>query len=545
MRFLYPEFIYLMLIPAAVLIYLISTNKDVLERIFKPEALERLRISGDALGRAGHNTLLFIAFLFMSLALAQPVIEQGAERVKTKGVDLVIALDLSRSMRARDFFPNRLTFAKQKIREILPTLPAGRVGMVGFTSASFIVAPLTTDRDALVFLLDRLDPKSVTVEGTALLAAIRGGEKLLKKSEQKTILLVTDGGDDVDTASLSERLKKEKIRLIVWMVATRQGAPVAMSDRETAKGADEKIFISRANTKLRDVAQKSGGRYIEATLSQEDEKQIENFLKELADSGQQYEKVVHHRIQLFYYPLALALLVLPFGLYSVGRGSHAAVLLLFSGMFCAVPKAEAGLLDFRLIEQGAKAYREGHYKESVEVFEKLSLKSPKSEVWFDLGNSYYKSGRYKMALDAYEKVVTSDTAIEKAKLYNMANCYVRLGELEKAAELYRKVLKMGKDVDAKANLELVLKALREQKKKKKGASGKGKGKKKNQKESASKPAASKEQSDRPGSQRQNAKTRKMSEAEEKKWMQLIRKQPLKAKLYPLTPPEEVDHVNPW
>jgi len=179
MRFLYPEFLYLMLLPAGVLIYLISTNRDALERIFEPKTLEKLRISGDGLGRTGHNALIFIAFLFMTLALAQPVIEKGEERVKVSGADVVIAIDLSLSMQAQDFFPNRLVFAKQKIKEILPQLLARRVAIVGFTSASFIVAPLTTDKDALNFLLNRLKSETVTAKGTDLLVAIKGSIKLL------------------------------------------------------------------------------------------------------------------------------------------------------------------------------------------------------------------------------------------------------------------------------------------------------------------------------------------------------------------------------
>ncbi len=93
MTFLYPEFIYMMLLPAGLLIYLITTNKDVVERVFSAQTLDRLRISGDALGRTGHNTLIFAAFFFMTIALARPVIEQGEERVQSRGVDLVVAFD--------------------------------------------------------------------------------------------------------------------------------------------------------------------------------------------------------------------------------------------------------------------------------------------------------------------------------------------------------------------------------------------------------------------------------------------------------------------
>jgi Ca-activated chloride channel family protein len=223
-KFLFPEFIYLMLFPAALLVYLIQTNKDVLERVFSPRTLERLRISGDALGRHGHNTLLFGAFFLMTLALARPVIERGETVVKTAEVATVVALDLSASMRAKDFYPDRLHFAKQKVAELLVKLPPGRIGLLGFSRAAFLVAPPTEDRDALRFLLGSLEPSAVSLRGTDLAAALKGAAKLLERGG--VVLLVTDGGDDKDVEPLIEIARKNRLQVVVWMVATPRGAPL-------------------------------------------------------------------------------------------------------------------------------------------------------------------------------------------------------------------------------------------------------------------------------------------------------------------------------
>ncbi|WP_457593788.1 VWA domain-containing protein [Hydrogenimonas sp.] len=543
MRFLYPEFIYLMLIPAALLVYLISTNKDRLERVFDPKTLERLRISGDSLGRKGHNLLAFAAFFFMTLALAQPVIEEGEMRIKSKGADIVIALDLSRSMDAADFYPDRFSFAKQKIEEILPKLPAGRIGLVGFTSASFVIAPLTEDRETVSFLLKRLDQGGVTAEGTDILSALRGAEKLLRKSSAKKVLLVTDGGDAKDMEKVSEFVEKNGIELIVWMVATDRGAPIPMS--ASASEGKEKVVISRANRALREPAQRSGGLYVPATLSQADEREILAHLNEESASEREYERVVHKCIQLFYYPLFLALVMLPFALYSVGSRRNAlSILFLSVPYFLSPTQAKAGIMDFALIKKAERAYAEGEYNTSTKAFEKLSASKPKNEVWFDLAGSYYKSGRYQMALQTYRKIVTSDRKLEMAKLYGMANSFVKLGDLEKGAALYRRVLEMGEDEDARANLELVLKLLREQKRKKKGGPG-GEEENRKEKKGGSAEKASAKDGAKPGSAKSAEVSRKLSKAEERKWMQLIQKQPLKSKLYPLTPPEEEQNVNPW
>ncbi|WP_201352558.1 VWA domain-containing protein [Hydrogenimonas urashimensis] len=545
MKFLFPEFIYLMLVPAGILFYLISTNKDVVERIFDEKTLQRLRISGDSLGRAGHNTLMFFAFFMMTLALARPVIDQGKERVEGHGIDLVIALDLSQSMRAADFYPNRFLFARQKLEDVLPRMPAGRIGIVGFTSASFIITPLTSDRDTVRFLLKRVSPDSVTVQGTDLSAALKGAARLLQKRPNKTVLLVTDGGDEEDISTLVKIAKENGMRVMVWMMASRQGAPVPVDGNGSVMKRNGEIVISRANVDLARLAESTGGIYVEATLSQEDEKRVGAFLQRLSREGETYEKTVEKRIELFYYPLALALLGLPFAFYSIGTGRGTFALLLLVPLMTFSQKMEAGVLDFMLIDKGEKAYWEGDFKKSTKAFEELVMHTPKSEIWFDLGNSYYRSGRYKMACSAYEKVVTPDMKVEQAKLYNLGNCYVKLGELQKAAELYRKALALGEDADARYNLEMVMKALKEMKRKKSGSNAKSrkKGREKNKRSSSA--SVSQDGGKRGAKSSKRSDQRKLSLAEEKKWMRLIEKQPMKPKLYPLIPPRKGTEIEPW
>ena len=541
MHFLYPEFIYLMLVPAMLLMYLIATNKDSVERVFDADVLERLRIHGDALGRMGHNALAFVAFFFMALALAQPVIDRAEERVATPGNDLAIALDLSRSMSAKDFYPDRLTFAKTKLLEILPEIPMGRVAVLGFTRAPFVVAPPTEDREALRFLLEHMNERSVGLQGTDIGAAIRGAARLLRKSDDRTLLLVTDGGDAQQVEEWIREARKARMRVVVWMVATERGAPVPL-EGTAAKGP----VISRANEALKRLAAATGGLYVQATLSQSDEASIVNFFRQISRKAKRHEKVITHRIQLFYYPLAVALLILPFALYSFGGRrkilGSAMVLLLGAGL----PDARAGMFDFLKIREGYDAYEKGEYNASTDAFEKLAVTSGKPEVWFDLGNSYYRSGRYKMACDAYNRVVTDNLRIERAKLYNLANCYVKMGDLERAAKLYRRVLEYGEEPNARYNLLLIEKYLKNRPQKRKSGrqeSKKGEKEKKGRKKrSASRGNEGKEPSSR-RSEKQGR--RKLSRREERKWMELLEKQPLKAKLYPMEPEKGGDDVHPW
>ena len=542
MHFLYPEFIYLMLVPAMLLIYLIATNKDLVERVFDGRVLKRLRIHGDALGRMGHNALAFVAFFFMVLGLAQPVIERAEERVATPGSDLAIALDLSRSMRAKDFYPDRLTFAKTKLLEILPEIPMGRIGLLGFTRAPFVVAPPTEDKEALRFLLERLNDRSVSLQGTDIGAAIRGAVRLLRKSDDKTLLLVTDGGDDGSVEEWIREARKAKMRIVIWMMATEKGAPVPLDGTLVAKGP----VISRANRSLRHLGAATGGLYVPATLSQVDETSILRFFRQIAQKARRHEKVITHRIQLFYYPLAVALLVLPFALYSFGgrRKVLGATVMLFLCLW--VQDARAGMFDFLKIREGYDAYEKGDYNASTDAFEKLAVTSAKPEVWFDLGNSYYRSGRYKMACDAYNRVVTGDLRIERAKLYNLANCYVKLGELERAAKLYRRVLEYGEEPNARYNLLLIEKYLKNRPQKRKSGQQKRKeGDKEKKVQKKESPSRGSEEGKSMSRRSEKSGRRQLSPREERKWMELLEKQPLKAKLYPMEPEKGGDNAHPW
>ena len=205
------------------------------------------------------------------------------------------------------------------------------------------------------------------------------------------------------------------------------------------------------------------------------------------------------------------------------------------------------MLDFVTIDKGVDAYRQGDYRKSTEAFEKIAATTDRPEAWFDLGNSYYRSGRYKMACDAYGRVVTDKLWLERAKLYNLANCYVKLGQLQKAAALYRKVLSYGEEPNARYNLELVLKLLQQEKKREKKSKKAGDEEKEGKSESPKSREASKNaQAQKGQKKRGRGKPRPITPREERKWMGMIEKEPVATKLYPLTPPREEERdVHPW
>jgi len=119
MEFVYPQFFWVMIVPFAIFVFLVTTNRDKVARVFSEQVLESLRADSEALPNSLRNLVLFAAVFLMIVALARPVIDKGEKVVHLQGITLLTALDISGSMRSRDRYPNRLAFAKKKIYELL------------------------------------------------------------------------------------------------------------------------------------------------------------------------------------------------------------------------------------------------------------------------------------------------------------------------------------------------------------------------------------------------------------------------------------------
>ncbi|SVC53484.1 uncharacterized protein METZ01_LOCUS306338, partial [marine metagenome] len=147
-------------------------------------------------------TLKIFAVFFLILALSQPRWGYQWKDLNQKGVDIVIALDVSNSMLAQDIKPNRLERAKYKIVDLLNMLEGDRVGLVAFAGTSYLQCPLTVDYSAARIFLDAIDTNLIPVQGTAIGHAIRTSVKAFntKDTQSRAIILITDGEDHTGDA---------------------------------------------------------------------------------------------------------------------------------------------------------------------------------------------------------------------------------------------------------------------------------------------------------------------------------------------------------
>ncbi|HHH20488.1 MAG TPA: VWA domain-containing protein, partial [Nitratifractor sp.] len=317
------ENLYLMLIllvPFIVFVLLVSTNKDGVERVFPIDVLDRIRVEGSGVSNRVRDILLFGAIFMMIVAVGHPYIAKGERDIKLGGLEITLALDISGSMRSQDRYPSRLDFAKEKSKKLLEYLVEDEVMLLTFSDSLFLVSPTTSDKETLKVVIDGIS-KEYLQGGSNFTALAEGLQKSLQNRPQKIVVIVSDGGDSGTLAKLKEVLAKEKIKLYALLVGTKEGAPIL--DRENkAVLQNDKIVMSRLNMELADVAKGSGGDYVIADYSGGGVEILADMIHQnLAINKSQKMLRVSDRVELFYYPLLLGLLLLFLSLFSRPNGN--------------------------------------------------------------------------------------------------------------------------------------------------------------------------------------------------------------------------------
>lgn len=261
--------------------------------------------------------IMSIGLLSLILALARPAWDSNEQTIIQEGRDVVIALDISRSMLAQDVKPNRLEHAKQKIKQLVQALNSDRIGLIIFSGSAFWLCPLTNDYDAFFMFLDSIDVESLSSGTTDICSAI---EKTLEHytqvqaKKEKLLIIFTDGEDfSGDITDMKQKVKEAGLSIFTVGVGTWQGAPIPLIDEQgNAQGhqKDEQgtIVISRLNQQLlQDIAYQSGGKYIQTTTDTSDIKSVIGYVEKFAKNIFEEKKIAVLQ-ERYYYPAFIALL---------------------------------------------------------------------------------------------------------------------------------------------------------------------------------------------------------------------------------------------
>jgi len=255
-----------------------------------------------------------LGILFLFVALLRPQWDKKEETVSQEGRDIFIALDISRSMLAADCAPNRLIFAKEKIKSLLKKIVCERVGLILFSGSAFVQCPLTTDYSAFTLFLDTVGVEQISSGTTALDQAVEQTLNAFANTARKSKLLImlTDGEDfSHNLSDVRQRAAQEKLSILTVGVGTPEGAPVPILDVHGHQMGHQKdnngrVVISRLNEGiLNALSQDAGGIYIRSTNNDTDIdiliRCVQTFEKDRFD-----DKKIAHKQEQYHYCAALS-----------------------------------------------------------------------------------------------------------------------------------------------------------------------------------------------------------------------------------------------
>ncbi|NOY06818.1 MAG: VWA domain-containing protein [Chlorobi bacterium] len=319
-RFAHPEYLYLLLaVPllAAGVWYAFSRRWSDMRRMGSVGTLLRL-VDGYSRLKPWYKAGLFLlALSFLVVAYADPQVGTKYEEVTRKGIDLIIALDVSNSMLARDVDPNRLESAKREVISLIRQLKGDRIGIVVFAGDAYTQLPLTTDYSAALMLTDIINVHLVPRQGTAIASAIRKAMDSFGTDEghNKALIIITDGENhEEDPVPVAEEAAKKGIVIHAIGMGTEEGTPIPIMRNGKVvgyrKNAQGETILTRLDEKtLRDIVAAAGGKYVRATNSRNELRIIFNEIEKMEkkEFGTKQFTDFENRFQ---YPLAFALLLL-------------------------------------------------------------------------------------------------------------------------------------------------------------------------------------------------------------------------------------------
>lgn len=387
---------------------------------------------------------LVLSIALIILSLARPVIPQKPLEIEQAGKDVILAIDLSYSMRGTDVSPNRLEEAKKILIETVKSHPKDRFGVIGFTTQAIVLSPLTKDTQLLEHLFGALDETQIITKGTSVMSALELSRKMSHASSPLVILL-TDGGDEIDYEKEAQFAQDNQLRVTIVMLASQSGSTLLREDGSVLKDEKGHIVISARNDAIGHIADATDGKVIF------DADELRALIADAHFDDFTGSSSVSDNQELFAFPLGLALVAFVVAMTSLGE--KISKMLLLALAFIGI-SSHAGVLDFVYLNSAGKEYQKKNYEHSAQLFEKIDSEDAR----YNRGNALYKAGKYQEALAQYRSI-RSNTPVFKSRLYyNMGNCHIRLGEFSDARNAFLKSLTLQYTKEADENLRFIAQA---------------------------------------------------------------------------------------
>jgi Ca-activated chloride channel homolog len=464
MTFAEPRWLVLLsLVPAlAVLVAVAGVSaRRALARALSAEMLERVVPARVRSRRAARDVLAIGALGLAVVALAEPRFDKQVQTVRTTGTDIVVALDLSRSMDATDVDPSRLVRARRELADLGQLLDGDRVALVFFAGGAFQRLPLTGDFPMVQHVVDESATDIFETQGSDLGAAIRASLELLSRSDDpagQAILVLSDGETHEPDQALEAAASAATAGVPIFAMGVGvEPSPVPLPGGRVLEWQGQPAVTSPDFEILQQAAKRTGGAFVTSNAGSKDMASLYEELRRTVRSAERGSRQRETWRSAFQWPLGLsALLLLLSGWLGDGRRAFGAAAALLLVVAITVPRS-ASAAD-RLAEADA-LYRAGKYPQAVEELTELSLERPDDPVILErLGAARYRAGDFEGAARAFD-AAAEDGAGPDAR-FDSGNAHYQSGKLEDALQRYEAVLAEDPaHVGAAANRDLVQKEI--------------------------------------------------------------------------------------
>jgi Ca-activated chloride channel homolog len=455
MRFGNPHFLWLLLvIPPALVLFLWwgeRVRQKLLAQFIESRLLASLMVGLSLTRRKIRYALALLAVVLLIITIARPQHGFDLQEVEQRGLDIVVAVDTSKSMLATDIAPNRLARAKLAALSLMQDARADRFGLVAFAGDAFLECPLTVDNTAFQQSVQALNVGSIPQGGTALAAAIHTALTAFKeKGHYRTLVLLTDGEDNDEGAlAAAQNAAKAGLKIFTVGIGTAEGTlvtvPGANGNSDYIRDEKGQVVKSHLNEALlKQIAAATGGFYLPLRGADTMDVLYERGLAPLPKSESQ-EKLIRHYHEQFQWPLAAAILLLvaemllPERRAPTRRGagktsntqhptsniqSTAAAVL---AVICLAPVASQASPAAAL-----RDYHAGNYTNALAEYERLAeIHTNDLRLVFDAGAAAYRGTNYDAAVRNFQLATLSpDLQLQQKAFYNLGNTQYRMGELK-------------------------------------------------------------------------------------------------------------------
>jgi Ca-activated chloride channel family protein len=443
-------------IPAIMLLYFlffkaVAPNRK-LERFADRHLLPHLITSAASVSTGAWRSVLLWSCVWACgiLAMAGPRWNYTDMETFKPAEDLVVLLDISKSMDAQDVKPSRLVQAREKVDDLLRTAQGMDIGLVAYAADAHMISPITDDARPILNFLPYIDTSLPSVQGNLLRPALTMASHMLaaEPGNNKSILIISDGGfHDNDIAGMVGDTVGKDTTVYTIGIGTQQGAPIPANYGGWVKDADGRIVISRLQAgKLREVSAERGGFYAPANYNDSDIRAILRQINGREIAGASTGHKTRYWEEHFYLPVAfMALLILPW--FRRGYAFAMLAVLLVAGLSGSNAYA-ATWQDMFLnqAQQAHKSYQKGNYTDAATRF----------DTPYRRGVAQYKAGQFAQADASFAQAEHTMPAAQ----YNQGNAQVMQGKYKDAIASYESVLKRDPlNANATHNLAIARKLL--------------------------------------------------------------------------------------